>query len=74
MMHSVDLQDFVNCFPRMKKEIEAASVFLKNLVKRSHKLNSEQLDVFVEWLMDFLKRKFTGHWYPENPTKGQAFR
>lgn len=64
----------MNCFTRMKKEIEAAGAFLKNLVKRSHKLNAEQLDVFVEWLMYLLKKKYKGHWYPENPTKGQAFR
>ncbi|XP_076130618.1 uncharacterized protein LOC143112247 [Alosa pseudoharengus] len=58
----------------MKKEIEAAGAFLKNLVKRSDKLNSEQADVFVEHLIDILQEKYKAHWYPENPTKGQAFR
>lgn len=58
----------------MKKEIEVAVVFLKNLVKRSHKLDSVQVDAFVERLMDLLQEKYKGHWYPQNPTKGQGFR
>ncbi|XP_062391725.1 maternal B9.10 protein-like [Sardina pilchardus] len=58
----------------MKKEIEAAGAFLKNLIKRSDKLNLEQADIFVEQLICVLQEKYKAHWYPENPTKGQAFR
>ncbi|XP_034406049.1 protein BTG3 [Cyclopterus lumpus] len=58
----------------MKREIAAVVNFLKRLVKKGGKLESHKIDLFVERLAVALQEKFKGHWYPENPNKGQAYR
>ncbi|KAL7848215.1 hypothetical protein AOLI_G00229330 [Acnodon oligacanthus] len=58
----------------MKKEIAAVVFFLKRLIKKAEKLDAEKVDLFVERLTVALQEKFRGHWYPDNPSKGQAFR
>ncbi|XP_049324998.1 protein BTG3 isoform X2 [Astyanax mexicanus] len=58
----------------MKKEIAAVVFFLKRLIKKAEKLDVEKVDLFVERLTVALQEKFRGHWYPDNPNKGQAFR
>ncbi|XP_074528133.1 protein BTG3 isoform X1 [Halichoeres trimaculatus] len=58
----------------MRREIAAVVFFLKRLVKRGEKLESEKVELFVERLAVALQEKFRGHWYPENPSKGQAYR
>ncbi|XP_068577404.1 protein BTG3 [Cebidichthys violaceus] len=58
----------------MRREIAAVVFFLKRLVKKGGKLESHKIDLFVERLAVALQEKFKGHWYPENPSKGQAHR
>lgn len=58
----------------MKKEIAAVVFFLKRLIRKAERLQTEQVDQFVERLTVALQEKFRGHWYPDNPSKGQAFR
>ncbi|XP_037543535.1 protein BTG3 [Nematolebias whitei] len=58
----------------MRKEIAAVVFFLKSLVKKGEKLESHKIELFVERLAIALQEKFKGHWYPENPSKGQAYR
>ncbi|XP_066507404.1 protein BTG3 [Hoplias malabaricus] len=58
----------------MKKEIAAVVFFLKRLIKKAEKLDTDKVDLFVEKLTMALQEKFRGHWYPDNPNKGQAFR
>nr|XP_020468047.1 protein BTG3 [Monopterus albus]XP_020468048.1 protein BTG3 [Monopterus albus] len=58
----------------MRREIAAVVFFLKSLVKKGGKLESHQVELFVERLAVALQEKFKGHWYPENPSKGQAYR
>lgn len=58
----------------MKKEIAAVVFFLKRLIRKAEQLQTEQVDQFVERLTVALQEKFRGHWYPDNPSKGQAFR
>ncbi len=58
----------------MKKEIAAVVFFLKRLIKKAEKLDAEKVDLFVERLTGALQEKYKGHWYPDNPSKGQAFR
>ncbi|KAL0182677.1 hypothetical protein M9458_022052, partial [Cirrhinus mrigala] len=57
----------------MKKEIAAVVFFLKRLIKKAEKLDVEKVDLFVERLTVALQEKYKGHWYPDNPSKGQAF-
>lgn len=58
----------------MRREIAAVVFFLKRLVKKGEKLESHKIELFVERLAVALQEKFKGHWYPENPSKGQAYR
>ncbi|CAB1352526.1 unnamed protein product [Coregonus sp. 'balchen'] len=58
----------------MMKEIAAVVFFLKKLFKKVEKLDTQKVDLFVERLTVALQEKFRGHWYPDNPSKGQAFR
>lgn len=58
----------------MRREIAAVVFFLKRLVKKREKLESDKIELFVERLAVALQEKFKGHWYPENPSKGQAYR
>ncbi|KAM6984337.1 LOW QUALITY PROTEIN: protein BTG3 [Tautogolabrus adspersus] len=58
----------------MRREIAAVVFFLKRLVKRGEKLEAEKVELFVERLAVALQEKLKGHWYPENPSKGQAYR
>ncbi|KAJ0062007.1 hypothetical protein NL108_014916 [Boleophthalmus pectinirostris] len=57
----------------MKKEIAVVIFFLKAYLKKSSH-DSEKIDLFVERLAVALHDKFKGHWYPDNPSKGQAYR
>lgn len=59
---------------KMRKEIAAVVFFLKSLVKKGEKLESHKIELFVERLAIALQEKFKGHWYPETPSKGQAYR
>uniref|UniRef100_UPI003AAE9BC0 protein BTG3 n=1 Tax=Centroberyx gerrardi TaxID=166262 RepID=UPI003AAE9BC0 len=58
----------------MRKEIAAVVFFLKRLIKKGEKLESQKIELFVERLAVALQEKFRGHWYPDNPNRGQAFR
>uniref|UniRef100_A0A3Q3VWR4 Anti-proliferative protein domain-containing protein n=1 Tax=Mola mola TaxID=94237 RepID=A0A3Q3VWR4_MOLML len=58
----------------MRREIAAVVFFLKRLVKRGDKLETDKVELFVERLAVALQEKFKGHWHPENPSKGQAYR
>ncbi|XP_068184144.1 protein BTG3-like [Antennarius striatus] len=59
----------------MIEEIVSAVLFLRGLVESAHcKPASHKLDDFCLELVTALQEKFRGHWYPENPSKGQAFR
>ncbi|XP_068457133.1 protein BTG3 [Clinocottus analis] len=58
----------------MKREIAAVVFFLKRLVKKGGGLESHKIELFVERLAVALREKFKGHWYPEDPNKGQAYR
>lgn len=54
----------------MKEEIGAAVSFLSNLVN----LQSSQVKSFEQILGSLLMERFEGHWFPEKPFKGQAYR
>lgn len=58
----------------MKNEISAVVFFLSKLLKNNNKLRKEEIEVFSRELSRILHEKFVNHWYPEMPTKGQAYR
>ncbi|KAM9306083.1 protein BTG3-like, partial [Pholidichthys leucotaenia] len=58
----------------MRRELAAVVFFLKSLVKKREKLDSDKMELFAERLTAALLKKFKDHWYPESPTRGQAYR
>ncbi|NXA79236.1 B915 protein, partial [Thryothorus ludovicianus] len=58
----------------MKDEIAAAVFFVTKLVKREDKLSKDKIEKFAEKLTMILFEKYRNHWYPENPSRGHAFR
>ena len=56
----------------MQVEVTAAI----NLIAASlyHKLPRRRVDAFAEELEKGIITKFQGHWYPDNPSKGAAYR
>ncbi|XP_075047017.1 protein BTG1-like [Mixophyes fleayi] len=58
----------------MRAELVAGVEFIKTLVNRFHKLDLVMVEVFGEKLAEILCHKYIGHWYPEKPMKGQAYR
>ncbi|KFM60104.1 hypothetical protein X975_24048, partial [Stegodyphus mimosarum] len=58
----------------MKEEVYAAVNFLTRLVRTNENLSADQVEVFQRSLGSILMDKFKGHWFPEKPCKGQAYR
>lgn len=58
----------------MKREVNAGVDFLKRLAVAHGKLDEARAEVFSEKLQKILLEKYDGHWYPESPSRGQAFR
>lgn len=73
---------FVFCFEKnyfifagkMKNEIAAVVFFFTRLVRKHDKLKKEAVERFAEKLTLILQEKYKNHWYPEKPSKGQAYR
>ncbi|KAK1169314.1 protein BTG3 isoform X1 [Acipenser oxyrinchus oxyrinchus] len=59
---------------KMRKEIAAVVFFLMRLVRKNDKLKKKEVEKLAERLTAILHDKFRGHWYPDNPDKGQAYR
>ncbi|NWU13332.1 B910 protein, partial [Cephalopterus ornatus] len=58
----------------MKDEIAATVFFITKLVKREDKLSKHKVERFAARLTVILFEKYKNHWYPDNPSRGQAFR
>lgn len=58
----------------MKNEIAAVVFFFTRLVRKHDKLKKEAVERFAEKLTQILQEKYKNHWYPEKPSKGQAYR
>lgn len=59
----------------MKDEISAAADFLTRLISRQNDhLTEDQVREFRDHLGLVLHRKFANHWFPDKPSRGQAFR
>ncbi|XP_064471232.1 maternal B9.10 protein-like [Ornithodoros turicata] len=58
----------------MQEEIEAAVAFLARVVRHNSALTEEQLEALQEKLRQILGNRFRDHWFPEKPSRGQAYR
>ncbi|XP_075047669.1 maternal B9.10 protein-like [Mixophyes fleayi] len=58
----------------MHLEIEAAVTFLMKVLSLKKTLNPDQLDSLGKNLIILLSDKYQGHWYPDKPDRGQAYR
>ncbi|KAG5836877.1 hypothetical protein ANANG_G00233350 [Anguilla anguilla] len=58
----------------MKEEIAATVFFVTRLAKKHGKLDRSSREKFAVELTSVLFEHYKTHWYPDNPSKGQAFR
>ncbi|XP_075462797.1 uncharacterized protein LOC142498172 [Ascaphus truei] len=58
----------------MREELLAGVRYLKSLISNSQQLDLHKVETFEEKLAEVLCKRYTGHWYPETPMKGQAYR
>lgn len=56
----------------MDLEIQVAVQFVLSFF--AGKFSKDKENNFVSLLKELLMKKFNGHWYPEKPTKGSAYR
>ncbi|KAM4703021.1 protein BTG3-like [Rhinophrynus dorsalis] len=58
----------------MHEEVKLGASYIVRLLNRHQKLDCTQVETFIQTLTTILCDKFEGHWYPESPQKGQAYR
>ncbi|KAG9471288.1 hypothetical protein GDO78_015276 [Eleutherodactylus coqui] len=58
----------------MHEEVKLGASYIVRLLNRHQKLDTKQVKRFTETLTSILCDKFEGHWYPDSPQKGQAYR
>ena len=58
----------------MEYELEAGVSLITRFIQKSQIRCKQSLEDFEENLIKVLKSEYTGHWYPERPEKGSAFR
>lgn len=56
----------------MDVEIQVAVQFIISFL--NEKFTEDEIKLFCAELRTLLSKKFAGHWYPEKPAKGSAYR
>ncbi|XP_027226996.2 protein Tob1 isoform X1 [Penaeus vannamei] len=69
---NVEPSDSPPKLPKMHLEIQVALNFVISYMY--NKLPRRRVNIFGEELEKALKEKFEGHWYPDKPMKGSAYR
>ncbi|XP_078507217.1 protein BTG3-like [Lissotriton helveticus] len=58
----------------MRAEIDAGVSLILKLLNRRRKFHPRRVERFGEVLTSLLLLKYEGHWYPDAPMRGQAYR
>ncbi|XP_072283463.1 maternal B9.15 protein-like [Pyxicephalus adspersus] len=58
----------------MHEAVKLGATHIIRVLNRNQTMDSTQVERFTETLTSILCKKFEGHWYPDNPQKGQAYR
>ncbi|KAG8570082.1 hypothetical protein GDO81_014688 [Engystomops pustulosus] len=58
----------------MREELLAGVRYMRTLANRFRIVDPMKVEKFGDHLLEILSKKFTGHWYPEEPMKDQAYR
>ena len=58
----------------MKDEVNAAVDFLAKLVAKNQDLRADKIEEFRSKMTSVLMSKYKNHWFPDRPSRGQAFR
>jgi protein Tob/BTG len=58
----------------MYEQISVAVAFLCGIIKTNSKYSEEKLQNFNANLLKSLVQRYENHWYPDQPSKGQAYR
>jgi len=61
--------------PSSRKECEISAYWWTDQLRKSNPpLESDQISRFQKHLTEILENKYEGHWYPQDPERGSAFR
>lgn len=71
---SIDKENVDKIYEPMEQEIEAGVNIITRFIQKSLIPNKQSLEDFQANLLECLRTEYTGHWYPETPDKGSAFR
>ncbi|XP_003966121.2 maternal B9.15 protein [Takifugu rubripes] len=58
----------------MKREVKAGVGFIKRMAVACGKVDESKAELFAQMLQKLLCDKYENHWYPNSPSKGQAYR
>jgi len=63
----------------MREEVQNAANFIVKVMKMGHgnvaqQIGDAQLENLTNAIVDSLIEKYTGHWFPQKPTRGSGFR
>lgn len=58
----------------MKREVKAGVGFIKRMAVACGQVHESKAELFAQALQKLLCDKYENHWYPDSPSKGQAYR
>ena len=58
----------------MEKEVSSAVKFLTQTLRTRKAFSEDKIDAFDKNLIDRMLTCYEGHWFPECPNKGSAYR